>query len=231
MQSAHPQQAVGPNLKPEAASMPDLPLHQVPLVLATPESLKGYGEIIAHPDARKIDIVRWPAKGWRQIDAGTGDQGGTTEGEFEFHWQGDVLKGRNHAVDDDYVLGWSRQPSETDERQATAPRDHVLIWRANYHPDGGQLFFPLDGGPFVATLALPGDDVTPDSFTAFWFDGGVGLYIYPEIWHDALSPVDDDARFFGRQGKVHARVQVFFPQEFGCYLATPLRKELARASR
>ncbi len=219
---------LAPNLRPDAVTMPDLPIHHVPLVKATPENLKGYGEIIDHPDARKIDIVRWPSQGWRQVEAGTGDQGGTTEGEFAFHWQGDALRARNEAVDDNYVLGWSRLPSLVNHQMASAPRNDLLMWRANYHPDGGQMFFPLEPGAFITTLALPGDDIKPDSFVSFWFEGGQGLYIYPGIWHEALCPVNDQMRFFGRQGKVHARIGADFPQEFGCYLSSPLRRDQAR---
>ena len=29
-------------------------------------------------------------------------------------------------------------------------------------------------------------------------------------------------RFFDRQGRVHARVSVSFPKEFGCYIGAPL---------
>jgi hypothetical protein len=221
-------EAAGPNLRPDAVTMPDLPVHHLPLVRGTPENLKGYGEIIDHPDARKIEIVRWPSQGWREVEAGTGDQGGTTEGEFAFHWQGDALRARNDAVNDNYVLGWSRQPSEVNYERASAPRDQLLMWRANYHPDGGQMFFPMEPGPFVVTLALPSDDITPDSFTTFWFDGGKGLYIHPNIWHEALCPVNERMRFFGRQGKVHARVGADFPKEFGCYLSSPLRNDRLR---
>ncbi len=69
-----------PNLKPLASTMPDMPVHRIPLVQATAENLKGYGEIIEHTDARAVEIVRWPSLGWRQVEPGTGDQGGTTEG-------------------------------------------------------------------------------------------------------------------------------------------------------
>ena len=87
-----------------------------------------------------------------------------------------------------------------------------------------------DAYDFVAELrlALPGDDITPDSFTTFWFDGGKGLYIHPNIWHEALCPVNERMRFFGRQGKVHARVGANFPKEFGCYLSSPLRSDRLR---
>ena len=51
------------------------------------------------------------------------------------------------------------------------PHERALVWRANYHPDGGQLFYPLSGESFVVPLALPGDDITPDKFTGFWCNG------------------------------------------------------------
>ena len=68
-----------PNLRPEARVMSDLPVHRVPLVKATPETVKGFGVIIDHPDAHKVEIVRWPSLGWRQVEEGTGDQGGVFE--------------------------------------------------------------------------------------------------------------------------------------------------------
>jgi len=62
--------------------------------------------------------------------------------------------------------------------------DSVLLWHVNYHPDGGQLFWPLDGKPFVVPVALPGDDVKPEDFVAFRSDGSFGIYIHPNIWHE-----------------------------------------------
>ena len=211
-----------PDYKPQAAAMPRLPTHEIPLVRADAENLKGYGEIVDHPEAREIEIVPWPVQGRRTLDAGTGNQGGTTEGLFEFLWQGDVLRAHNRAVADDYVLGWSRQPCEASEEEASCARKEVLLWHANYHPDGGQLFFPRTAAPFISPLALPGDDVTPQDFIAFWFDGTKGLYIHPGIWHEAVFPVQDSQVFFDRQSKVHGRVSVDFAEEFGCYLRAPL---------
>ncbi len=49
-------------------------------------------------------------------------------------------------------------------------------------------------------LALPGDDVTPEKFTAFRVEGGKGLYIHPNIWHGAVVPIDDHATLIDRQG-------------------------------
>ena len=101
-------------------------------------------------------------------------------------------------------------------------RERVYLHHANYHPDGGQLFFPLDRAPFVAPLAAPGDDARPEDFVTFWFDGSQGLYIHPGVWHEAVFPVSDRQRFYDKQGKVHARVSIDFPKEFRCYLAAPL---------
>jgi hypothetical protein len=73
-------------------------------------------------------------------------------------------------------------------------------------------------------LALPGDDVTPEKFVTFWCDGSRGLYIRPNVWHAAFVPLDDQAEFLDRQGRVHARVSVDFVKEFGWYLGAPLRR-------
>ena len=118
-----------------------------------------------------------------------------------------------------YISGWTHLPHETPPLK----RDWAYMWHANYHPDGGQLFYPLDGQTFVAPLALPGDDVKPESFIAFYFDGSKGLYVHPGVWHEALFVLADSGRFFDKQGKVHARISVDFATEFGCLLKVPLR--------
>ncbi|HEY4162602.1 MAG TPA: ureidoglycolate lyase [Dongiaceae bacterium] len=213
------------NLKPEGMVMPDFPIIDLPLIEGTAASLAGYGEIVDNPETHRIEIVRWPALGWRQVDTNSGDEGGTTEGIFACQWVGDVLKAQNHAVGGDYVLGWSCLPSLASESNSTMRRYRALMWRANYHPDGGQMFFPLDKGPFVVPMALPGDDVKPQDFKAFWFDGSKGLYMHPNVWHDGVFPVGDQGRYFGKQGKVHARISANFPKEFGCYLGAPLLRD------
>ena len=198
-------------------------VHDTPLVTATAVSLAGYGCLVEDPKTFPIEIVRWPAQGWRPIDANSGDQGGVTEGLFEFSWKGKTLFARNNAVGDSYLFGWSNWPEEAAADGKGARRERALIWRANYHPDGGQLFYPLHGQSFVVPLALPGDDVTPAKFVTFWCDGRSGLYLHPNVWHGALVPLDDEAEFLDRQGRVHARVSVNFVKEFGCYLGAPLR--------
>jgi Ureidoglycolate lyase len=200
---------------------PDLPtgLRHVPMpvVAATAASLCGYGRLVDDPKDCKVEIVRWPATGRRPIDADTGDQAGTTEGVFVSEWRGDILYGRNEAVGGHYILAYARAPeaARTDHRER--PR-RMLLWHANYHPDGGQLFFPLERRPFFVPLALPGDDVTPERFVCFRFDGRQGLYIHPNVWHEGVFGLSGSQRFFDQQGAVHARVSVDFAREFGCLL-------------
>jgi ureidoglycolate lyase len=107
----------------EASDKPSLPLHSVPLIEAADESVKGYGCLVDEAEGFAIEIVRWPAQGWRQVDEGTGDEGGFVEGIFHGEWNGDVLMGRNAAVGGEYVLGWSRDPQQASVEQATVPRD------------------------------------------------------------------------------------------------------------
>jgi hypothetical protein len=191
------------------------------VVDATDEALDGYGRLVDDPSSVRVAITRWPAAGWRPVDDDTGDQGGTTEGTFHCEWRGDVLYGRNAAVGGHYVLAYGDEPADAREDHDRPPR-RMLLWHANYHPDGGQLFFPLDARPFVVPLALPGDDVRPEDFVAFRFDGARGLYIHANVWHEGVFAVDGTQRFFDKQGAVHARVSVDFPREFGCLLEVPL---------
>jgi hypothetical protein len=132
-----------------------------------------------------------------------------------------VLYGRNEAVGGHYVLAYADEPADAREDHDRPPR-RMLLWHANYHPDGGQLFFPLDRRPFVVPLARPGDDVAPEDFVAFRFDGTRGLYIHANVWHEGVFATSGTQRFFDKQGAVHARVSVDFPREFGCLLEVAL---------
>lgn len=201
---------------------PGLPSVVMPVVEATPASLEGYGHLVADPKECPVEIVQWPALGSRPIDAGTGDEAGTTEGVFVSEWKGDILFGRNEAVGGHYVLAYSEAPEKAREDHGRPP-GRMMLWHANYHPDGGQLFFPLDARPFYVPLALPGDDITPQKFVCFRFAGDQGLYIHPNIWHEGVFTLQGTQRFFDKQGAVHARVSVDFPREFGCLLEAPVR--------
>ena len=205
---------------------PDLPaaLRRVamPVVEATPQTLQGYGSLVDDPQTCVIEITRWPAAGWRPVDEDTGDQAGTTEGVFVADWQGDILFGRNEAVGGHYILAYAADPPAADGSHRRDPQ-RLLLWHANYHPDGGQLFFPLDHAPFMVPLARPGDDVQPEDFVCFRFDGTRGLYIHPNVWHEGVFALRGTQRFFDKQGAVHARVSIDFAREFGCLLEASLR--------
>jgi Ureidoglycolate lyase len=205
---------------------PDIPKnltwHQIPVVDATPSSLEGYGYLIHDKDEVDVEIVRWPAQGWRPVDEDSGNEGGTTEGTFTSSWQGDVLFGSNAAVGGEYVLGYGVDPAGAQTNHQDNPQ-RILLWHANYHPDGGQLFFPMDKSEsFLIPLALPGDDIRPEHFVCFRFQSHQGCYIHPNIWHEGVFATRGTQRFYDRQGKVHARVSVNFAQEFGCLLEMPL---------
>ena len=200
-----------------------LRLVSMPVRIGTAENLVGFGQCInCEHESFPIEIVRWPAQGWRPVDLDSGDEAGTTQGVFTSYWQGDVLYGRNEAVGGHYVLGYGTPPEFARENHSR-PADSILMWHANYHPDGGQLFFPLEPKPFVVPLALPGDDVQPEDFVCFWFDGSSGLYIHPGVWHEGVFTCQGSQRFFDRQGAVHARVSVNFPDEFACLLQARLQ--------
>ena len=212
----------------DPADKPALPVFEVPLIEATDSSVEGYGRLVDDPQSCEIEIARWPAQGWRPVDPETGDEGGTVEGIFRGDWHGDLLYGTNEAVGGHYVLGFATDPQRASAARATVARDRILLWHFNYHPDGGQLFFPLERKPFVVPVALPGDDIAPEQVVAFWCDGARGLYIHPNIWHEGIFPVDDSQRFLDRQGAVHARVSCDFGKEFGVYIAVPLSWEAPR---
>jgi ureidoglycolate lyase len=210
-----------PNYIFDAGEKPSLELFPVPLLEATDESVKEYGCLVDDSNF-DIEIVTWPAQGWRPVDKNTGNEGGAVEGVFHGEWKGDVLMGKNDAVGGRYVLGWSTDPQSASATEATVPRERVLLWHLNYHPDGGQLFFPKQPKPFVVPVALPGDDLKPENVVAFWCDGSQGLYIHPGIWHEGIFPVEDEQQFLDRQGRVHARVSCDIGEEFGVYLDVPL---------
>jgi len=199
---------------------------EIPLIEATNQNLKEYGYLVNDFDQCEIEIVTWPKQGWRNIEEGTGNEGGTTEGPFETWWEESILYGRNNAVehkgeydkDGRYLLGYSSDPDDSSNKFTSEDPKQIYIWHVNYHPDGGQLFFPEDNKPFISPLALPGDDIQPENFKAFYFNGSQGLYIHPNIWHEGVFPTKGRATFKGKQGKVHARVSIDLLEEFNSYI-------------
>ena len=172
---------------------PELPsglkIVDVPLVEATEESLKGYGVIVHDPEdftvqKRTFEIVPWPTQGRRKLDPGTGDEAGTTEGNFDLEWVGDYYYGKNLAVsttNNTYLDGLGAVPEHASHTEATATEDEIFLWMSDYHPDGAQLFWTDKKIPFVVSLgkASYGDDITPQDMRAFYVPAGKGVYFHP----------------------------------------------------
>ena len=172
----------------------------VPLVRATAENLRGFGRPVRDFSTDKVDIVPWPAAGWRALVPGTGDEGGVVEDVFrnELDASGRVQLSVNVGLNRRYIIGWfGDDPAEAAHASAAAAaapgaaaagtiaatpgaaaagtaaavdRSFILTHEANYHPDGGQIIASRDGAPVVLLLAPKGDDVSAASFRAFFVD-------------------------------------------------------------
>lgn len=196
--------------------------HRVSQVAASHESLRGYGHIVPRFDDGRVTIATWPQPGWRPIVPGTGNEGGTVEDSFEMTRQGEVQHAVNRAVGRSYITGWFTDPAAASTSREPVDTSRIYTHEANYHPDGGQIFYPRHAAAFVALLAKPGDDVRPEDFVAFYCDGSFGIHIDPGVWHQPVFPLAATAIFDDRQGRVHACIAVDFVSEFGCYLEVPL---------
>lgn len=251
---------VDPKLK-NVSKIIDMPLVEV----QSNEDLEGYGYLVDHPDQfrcedKTFEIVKWPVSGWRQLDPDTGDEAGTTEGKFSVWWMGDFYYAKNHAINttnNEYLDGIGcMNPEEASHdaenfKSKTEEISHfgncIYLWMSDYHPDGGQLFFPQFGDnydnsdegnsncnnrnsdvqfPIFAALGKNtiGDDIRPDQMRAFKIPAGKGLYVHPGTWHNGIYINRKHApqTVFTRQGKVHGRVSVSWAQEFDTLLRLPL---------
>ena len=65
--------------------------------------LEGFGKLVDDPqdftaENKTFEIEKWPLSGWRSLDPETGDEAGTTEGDFQVSWKGDFFFGKNLAI-------------------------------------------------------------------------------------------------------------------------------------
>lgn len=194
---------------------------KVPLIIANEETLQGYGHIVRNFESEEVIINPWPLSGWRPLVEKTGI-GPITEGSFDMIRVGGIYYAENHAVKRRYIIGWFDDPRNASESIEPMSLNSIYTHEANYHPDGGQVFYPKNHEPFVALLALPTDDIKPENFVAFYFDGSFGVQINPNIWHQPVFPCVKQASFYDKQGAVHGCVSVDFIEEFGVYLEVPL---------
>jgi Ureidoglycolate hydrolase len=198
-------------------------VHRLPLLRASRQTLAGFGEIVPDFGSAKVKMTPWPLKGWRPMSAGVnGNEAGEVEGAFSMWAEGGLLFGRNEAVKRAYIIGWYDDPAIARRDREPRSRDCLYIYQANYHPDGGQIWYPRQGIPFVAVLAKPTDDVRPEDFVAFYCDGSFGIQILPEVWHQPAAPIGTGMTVDNKQGRVHACVDFNAISEFDCYLQVPL---------
>src|SRR5258708_30820093 len=139
-------------------------IHAVPLVVATAETLSGYGSVVTDFAAGAVTIVTWPQPGWRPVVAGTGNEGGIVEDSFEMVRRGEIQHAVNHAVGRSYVTGWFADPAGASETREPSDTSRLLTHEANYHPDPGQIFFPPDPPPFLPPPPRPAHALTPAHF-------------------------------------------------------------------
>jgi ureidoglycolate lyase len=226
-----PENFKNPNL-PEGLNVVD-----VETVDGTEETLKGFGKLVHDPsdfltENGTFEITPWPHTGWRQLDPHTGDEAGTTEGDFEVHWQGDFFMGKNLAIasrNNTYLDGLGAVPENaTHDNDKAQAGDEIYLWMSDHHPDGGQLFWPRKPVPFTVCLGMNtnGDDIAPNLMKAFHIPSGKGVYIHPGTWHNGIYVAKEHtpATFLTRQGRVHARVSCSWAAEYESILRVPLKK-------
>ncbi len=195
---------------------------RMPVVDATAESLAGYGRLVDDPAECRVEIVRWPARGTRPVDADTGDQGGTTEGVFVSEWHGDILYGRNEAVGGHYILAYAELPENATHRPRVGAGAHDAVAR-QLPPRRRPAVLPARPCAVLrAARTARRRRARPSASSASASTAATGLYIHPDIWHEGVFGVSGTQRFFDKQGAVHARVSVDFAREFGCLLEAPI---------
>eukprot|EP00929_Paragymnodinium_shiwhaense_P103928 TRINITY_DN67793_c0_g1_i2.p2 TRINITY_DN67793_c0_g1~~TRINITY_DN67793_c0_g1_i2.p2 ORF type:complete len:102 (+),score=17.23 TRINITY_DN67793_c0_g1_i2:56-361(+) len=90
---------------------------------------------------------------------------------------------------------------------------------SDYHPDGGQLFFPQSDSSKGFFMCLGkntiGDDIKPSQMVGFKIPAGKGAYIHPGTWHNGFYTNRSLGKVtcFTRQGRVHARVSASWAME------------------
>lgn len=184
-------------------------VHSISVIKATPESVKEYGRIIDDKNA-ELDIVTWPKMGWRAIAEGTGNRAGKACHIFEIRWDNYCCYATDHEYKQEYFIGWFAHQA-------------IVTHEVDYHPDGGQILYPLNHKPFILVVALPGDDVLLKDFVAFYFDGTVGFHINPGVWHQLPFPVKESLELYSSQNALYTCVDCDFIEEFDCLLAIDLK--------
>ena len=129
---------------PENFRKPQLPhalkVVDVPLEEATDDNLKGFGHLVRSRDEFQVEkgnfeIIRWPQVGWRSLDPHTGDEAGTTEGDFDVNWKGDYYYGKNLAVStpNNYYLDGLGTPPEYANKDTLEKHKYIYLFILLYY--------------------------------------------------------------------------------------------------
>lgn len=177
--------------------------YYVPIIKANAENFKEYGNFVYNYEKEKVIIEPWNINGKRKLYPGTGIGGGIAEGKFSYKYNNNLLYANNEAVGGSYITGLTVMNDSNDNNEE---EKYIITREANYHPDSGQVFYPLSPVPFILLLALPGDDIQASDYLGFYFDGTYGCQIKPNIWHQPVYPLVNEAYFMTKQGAVHACV-------------------------
>ena len=118
----------------------ELPWIDIPVIDVSNDNLEVFGFLVDDYQDCSIEIVQWPAQGWRPVDADTGDEGGTTSGHFNAWWSGQTLYGQNDAVSGEYVLGWSENPGLASDAGNDSP-ERVLLWHTAVRLKSNDIYF------------------------------------------------------------------------------------------
>ena len=160
----------------------------------------GYGSLVDDPHACKVEIVRWPAHGWRPVDEDSGDEGGTTQGRVR------ERVARRHPV---RSQRGRRRPLRPRVRGRAFARGRVARARAR-SDDAVALQLPSGRRPAVlsarrAAVLRPARAArrrrAAREFVCFRFDGKRGLYIHPNIWHEGVFARRGTQRFFDSRAR------------------------------
>eukprot|EP01084_Bolivina_argentea_P210672 358491_1 len=188
----------------------------IPLITATPQSLKGYGSIMRSKE-ESINLFHnetWPKPdGWRNISKGTGNEALPVTGIFDHFW-----KKYDENSNDFYVC--CAKNEAVSRQYETAIWDlknrYMYVREMNYHMCGNQIFYPTDTDNITPFIVLLGrskankhmDDIEFDDIKAFYFDGNYGLNIFTGTWHQPSFPynIEDNLKLFNIQSSVHSCV-------------------------
>ena len=144
---------------------------RVPVGRLTAEAAEGFGMVI-----RSLDDIEPVIR-----------KGAMVKERMEVRRQGDELYFKNHAVDDEGVVG-----------KLVDGAAHISF--VNCHGDATQAFIGADRKPTVFLLAKPSENPRPEDFVGFYSDGSLGMSMFPDVWHTSPLPVEGSQEYENTQG-------------------------------